>query len=433
MKTWGVVAGVSAVAVASAGVSIAVPGPYMDEIFHVPQTQAYCRGDVLHWDPKITTPPGLYLLGTVLGVVFGCEAYVLRVVNGLLWIGVLVMVDRLLKQLHPGADAEERTLRALILAMFPLVFFFATLYYTDVGSLFFVLVSYDLMLRRRIAGSAAAGAVALLFRQTNIIWVGFVAGCAVVRRLEGSGRTYLLGGKVSLPTRIARYARAALNMGFKKWAVYGPYFGVLAAFVVFVVANEGIVLGDRSAHEPEMHFAQLLYFLPFATFFSLFSGVVFLPQALQAFTARPQLTSLFAIVAVAMVHYGTVAHAYLLADNRHYTFYVWRLFTAVPALKFAVIPVYVVLFLMQQKRLEQLNTRMWTVLFWSATAAVLIPSPLLEFRYFIIPFVLLQLHTAPPTWGEMLVDAVLYTGINGVTIVVFAFYPRQDDTLRFMW
>jgi alpha-1,2-glucosyltransferase len=33
---------------------------YMDEIFHVPQAQAYCRGDFTYWDDKITTPPGLY-------------------------------------------------------------------------------------------------------------------------------------------------------------------------------------------------------------------------------------------------------------------------------------------------------------------------------------------------------------------------------------
>ena len=31
-----------------------------DEIFHVPQVQAYCAGNFSHWDPMITTLPGLY-------------------------------------------------------------------------------------------------------------------------------------------------------------------------------------------------------------------------------------------------------------------------------------------------------------------------------------------------------------------------------------
>ena len=35
------------------------PAPYMDEVFHVPQAQSYCRHNFSHWDPMITTLPGL--------------------------------------------------------------------------------------------------------------------------------------------------------------------------------------------------------------------------------------------------------------------------------------------------------------------------------------------------------------------------------------
>ena len=33
----------------------AVPEPYMDEIFHVPQAQHYCRGNFTHVSRKIIT------------------------------------------------------------------------------------------------------------------------------------------------------------------------------------------------------------------------------------------------------------------------------------------------------------------------------------------------------------------------------------------
>ena len=33
-----------------------------DEIFHVPQAQNYCIGNYSHWDPMITTLPGLLVL-----------------------------------------------------------------------------------------------------------------------------------------------------------------------------------------------------------------------------------------------------------------------------------------------------------------------------------------------------------------------------------
>ena len=41
-------------------------GPYMDEVFHVPQAKAYCDGNFSHWDDKITTLPGLYYVSYII-------------------------------------------------------------------------------------------------------------------------------------------------------------------------------------------------------------------------------------------------------------------------------------------------------------------------------------------------------------------------------
>ena len=50
---------------------------YIDEYFHLSMTEHYTvHGNFSHWDPKITTPPGLYLLGLIFG-------YGLTVLNGL--------------------------------------------------------------------------------------------------------------------------------------------------------------------------------------------------------------------------------------------------------------------------------------------------------------------------------------------------------------
>ena len=45
-------------------VNTVVPDPYLDEVFHIPQAQQYWAGNFTEWDPKITTPPGLYLIST---------------------------------------------------------------------------------------------------------------------------------------------------------------------------------------------------------------------------------------------------------------------------------------------------------------------------------------------------------------------------------
>ena len=43
--------------------------PYMDEPFHVNQTQAYCLYQFDKWDEKITTLPGLYVLAFILNII----------------------------------------------------------------------------------------------------------------------------------------------------------------------------------------------------------------------------------------------------------------------------------------------------------------------------------------------------------------------------
>ncbi|TRZ20871.1 hypothetical protein HGM15179_006206 [Zosterops borbonicus] len=93
-----------------AAVSRRQRGPYMDEVFHVPQAQAYCHGRFLQWDPMITTLPGLYLLSV--GVVkpaawllgwtgsVVCSVGMLRFINLLFSAGNFYLLYLLLFKIH---------------------------------------------------------------------------------------------------------------------------------------------------------------------------------------------------------------------------------------------------------------------------------------------------------------------------------------------
>ena len=62
----------------------------------------------------------------------------------------------------------------------------------------------------------------------------------------------------------------------------------------------------------------------------------------------------------------------------------------------------------------------------------LLPTPLLEPRYFLIPYILLRAQVVDvPTWG-VVVEGLWYTGINAVTMGVFLFAEREGVG-RFMW
>ena len=68
---------------------------------------------------------------------------------------------------------------AVTLGSFPVLYFFTFLYYTDVGSTFFTLLMYLLHLKQWSTLAALTGIVAVIFRQTNIVWVAFMAGISV--------------------------------------------------------------------------------------------------------------------------------------------------------------------------------------------------------------------------------------------------------------
>lgn len=136
----------------------------MDEIFHVPQSDRYCRG-ILDWDPKITTFPGLYLVSApiarLLSPVFSslqlphsCSTpWLYRIINGFLALETHRQLARL-EVLVTGGDS----LAALVLSLYPIHAFFSVLYYTDVGSLLFIVAAYRYSLEGK-EGSRLLGEV----------------------------------------------------------------------------------------------------------------------------------------------------------------------------------------------------------------------------------------------------------------------------------
>ncbi|KAL7827869.1 hypothetical protein AOLI_G00310210 [Acnodon oligacanthus] len=175
--------------------------PYMDEIFHIPQAQKYCQGRFNEWDPMITTLPGLYLVsvGVIKPVVWLadfsgtilCSAAMLRFINLLFNCGNLYILYLIICRLHlkdKSRTAGRRVLSALTLSTFPVLYFFTFLYYTDAGSTFFTLFTYLMCLYGCHKASALLGICAILFRQTNIIWVAFCAGSVVAQKLDEAWR-----------------------------------------------------------------------------------------------------------------------------------------------------------------------------------------------------------------------------------------------------
>lgn len=274
--------------------------PYLDEVFHVGQAQAYCAGKLRTWDPKITTPPGLYLLSYLIHkakhLIFG-GTY--RGLADLRWLNSLVanfvipaqvwdlyaQSGLLRRPVHDGGISFHTVMN---ICLFPLIFFFSALYYTDVCSVSFVLGAYEYHIRLLRDASAsrkmdmvkivAIGLCALSMRQTNIFWVAiFLAGLHAVHHVKREDQPSseesrdspcgleaihdppvseaYLGGMIASYSQRLRltsidYIKSAVSLAttalkdpisllLSLW----PYIALLASFSIFVLINGGVVLG----------------------------------------------------------------------------------------------------------------------------------------------------------------------------------------------
>ncbi|XVF08088.1 hypothetical protein REPUB_Repub06bG0195800 [Reevesia pubescens] len=486
-----------------------VPDPYMDEIFHIPQAQQYCNGNFRSWDPMITTPPGLYYLSLVHvsalfpGTYFSqlpssfpevCSTAVLRSVNGVLAVLCSILVYEIIAHLRPTLDDRKATLFAAVLALYPLHWFFTFLYYTDVASLTAVLAMYLACLKRKYLFSALLGAMAVVIRQTNIIWMVFVACSGIIDTTLAHQRDSIKVGNLkasnkgtslstlntsvnpssNLRKRKSRGNAEANKHSFYwtntsstsrtsgllheiqaivltswhvKWELlvsFSPFVFVLLAFVAFLFWNGSVVLGAKEAHAVSPHFAQIMYFSLVSALFAapLHFTIGHTLDLFQSFWKNKLLGFFLGfsalIASLLSVHFFSIAHPYLLADNRHYTFYLWRkIIKRHWSMQYLLVPFYVYSWFSIFRLLDKTQRRIWVLAYFLATSAVLIPAPLIEFRYYTIPFYFFMLHTSINDTRSWLLMGVLYTFLNAFTMKMFLFLPfhwdHEPGVQRFIW
>ncbi|KAL3160676.1 hypothetical protein ABBQ32_010589 [Trebouxia sp. C0010 RCD-2024] len=381
---------------------VRAPEPYMDEPFHVPQTQHYCKGDFSNWDVKITTFPGLYFVGAAWAKLLNyahmlylpaqvqdCSTTTLRTTNILLGLVCLRLLHALYKALHPEGSHQTCTQTAWLIFLFPLHFFFHFLYYTDVGSVTFVVAAYLACMKHRYRTSALLACWAVLFRQTNAVWVCFIIGMSVL------GRTLKPAEGKPISATMLQQCLQALTASWKaRWQLLAdlwPMLLVPACFAAFVVWNGGIVLGDKAAHTPVQHLMQPLYFVLFTVaalgpfHFSPFRISQAAKQLSASMKERPLPTLLKlgcgAAAAYLLVDNYTLVHPYLLADNRHYTFYIWKnFFGRYVAARFWLIPLYLYSAWSLWDSITRQQSKACALLLALCTAVSLIPAWLIEFR-----------------------------------------------------
>jgi alpha-1,2-glucosyltransferase len=187
-------------------------------------------------------------------------------------------------------------------------------------------------------------------------------------------------------------------------------------------------------------------------------------------------SAVFVTLGLVAVHFNTIIHPYTLADNRHYVFYVFRIMRLYPAIKYLAVPVYYLCAWLtvqslaspsigqeaSQRKRENRPTndkadrqpcQVSFIIIWLATTALsVVTAPLVEPRYFIIPWLIWRLHvpnspaslsktrstSKAPYDVRLVFETVWLLAINAAVSYTFLYrtftWPSEPGNLqRFIW
>jgi alpha-1,2-glucosyltransferase len=449
--------------------------PYMDELFHVPQAQRMCsafakRSLAFEYDPSITTPPGTYLVPAMLGLAspYFCSTPGLRLISAVfvaLSIPQFLSILERLRARHPlpvqvelrqiSLGSSTRCLQdveACLLALHPVFFFYANLFYTDPPAIFFFLLCFRLSLEGCPLPSALFGMLSASCRQTNAVLHGYIAFDELLDMMRHR-RSFVRVARVAAPHALA----GLLYLCFLRWNSFQ------------------VALGDQTHHPVSLHYAMFPYYTGYLAVFGVplvFASGTFTPGRGQHTSfvqlvlrcARDQRWRALTLagssfLALLVAATGAYVHPFVLSDNRHYIFYVYRRFLLRNAcLRFLGVPLYSVALLYPFVQIMWLVNRAeagilkkglppdslaelhsWKTIeaisdasLMVAVAACVVPATLLEPRYFAPGFLVAGLRAfsrESMSRPEALISLVALTACNVALLYVFCEmpFPRARD------
>lgn len=402
---------------------------YMDEVFHVPQGLSFhawlnsgLRASAFHWNPVITTFPGVYIVSYLLGGFLVGPEYSLSVLSLFRFANSIAITGLMLYVVWRMTKSVGTT---LMVVLFPLNYFYHFLFYTDPGATCFILASFWLLRERRFVASGIAGIAALAMRQTNIVWIfGFCLDYCVDSWKQRNGRN-----------KIETMARLVFRILADLWI--HVFIGI--GFLIFFIKNNfSIVIGHHEYHSINLHWSQFNYFVLIvvvATEPSLWRLSRF-----TCFDSRRE-KILFAVgfvLALFASELGYIRHLFL-NDTRHLTHALHRWVLCFRAVRSLVVPLLVAQGISKANIFRPSNNiqGLRMSIFWLCNMLVLVPTPLMEMRYFSVPCSLLLLGTSWCTnESEKWKRVKYFAALNLVSFILFLFFPitgDEGDTRRFMY
>jgi alpha-1,2-glucosyltransferase len=333
------------------------PVLHSDETAHYEQILQFARGNMVV-DPEITTIPTYNFLLALPFLLTGISPSpgLIRFFNfciGLFCIGTFYRTSR-------AIDSASTFLKTIQFAFFPILFPFFFLIFTDVLSLALVLLAFLFTLKKRYVLAGLSGIAATAVRQNNVIWVVFLL--AFVIREQGWTR--------------------------ESWKKIGPFLPAVVFLASFLILRGSPVMGDVGKHPIKLS-AGNLYFLLFVSFF------LFLPLQVQKFSSVVAFFKAHRLALLIPLFFFAATLVTFRVDHPYNTGNMFFLrnrllmLSASSLLSKAIFLIPATLALCTFMAIRPVPRYFWLLALF--TVLFLIPSWLIEQRYYLIPFSLFLL------------------------------------------
>ncbi len=376
-----------------------------DEGFHTPQIWEFFNGNFVSVQALTVFPLYHSIVAGLLKAfgVFSVElARFLHMLLAALALPAFYGLCRVLQQ-------PQKDLRLLLFLTCPIILPFFSLIYTDIPALLLVLLMVLQTLRKQYWGACIAGLLAVLTRQTNLVWVAFCACLIVVEQWRVSDA-------------------CSVTELFRRWRAWAPgllpYMLISILAMWYFMATGHVARGDTHQHEITLNLSNLYYFL-------LLGFIFFLPYNIAN-------ASKIAAILSGYRAWLTVAFAFLLFmytyDNSHQynafglSFYLRNIIlhytVTIPAFKIlmfiaiAWMALSFAVFLQQSKHPDSL------ILLYFFGCLSFIPLPLIEQRYYIVAYSLFLVFKPRTDPRLDMVALLVYIPINCTLLYLISTHQR---------
>lgn len=342
---------------------------YADEDDHSRQIFRFMKGNYAMLS-SITTIPGYHVTVATIAKIIGSSRNSQHI--RLITLGLSMVSIRIFYLLAKKIKEEDAFLKTLQYIFFPVSFIYFPLIYTDIFSLLLVLAAFYSGISRKYSISAIFALFSLLVRQTNIVWVIFFLAYF-----------YFLENDFSFSLqKMQAYGRKVLG-----------YLGLIVLFVVFVLLNKGVAIGDRAMQQAGFYMGNVYFFMALVGFlfapitvYSILKGKLFSLKKRIVYGAGAGL-----FFALLFVFFQPALHGYNLKTQ-----FLRNIILALAYGRYVWVYALAIMFGCLTLSLLELEKKSAMILLFILVS--LVPSMLIEQRYSIVPLVfilLLRKKTSP--------------------------------------